>query len=225
VGVESDRPVIDERSLEFNLTNEGGVNNTIRLLRNVMGLWLLQQSRRAWERRGSTFSYHELVDLASEAEPFQCLVDPDDSTFLNPADMPVAIGEYCRRTGQPVPDTIAAVVRCIVESLALKYRWVIERLEQVTGRRIETIHIIGGGSQNKQLCQATADATNRRVLAGPVEATALGNIIVQAMATGVVGSLAEGRALIRKSFPLVEYLPANAPQWDEPYSRLEGLLT
>ncbi len=223
VGVELDRPVIDERTLEFNLTNEGGVNNTIRLLRNVMGLWLLQQCRRAWERQGSTYRYDELAAMAADAEPFRCLVDPDDSTFLNPPDMPAAIGDYCRRTGQSSPDSVAGIVRCIVESLALKYRWVIERLEQVTGQQIHTIHIIGGGSQNKQLCQATADATNRRVLAGPVEATALGNIIVQAIATGVIGSLAEGRALIRKSFPLVEYLPTNAALWDEPFGRFERL--
>jgi rhamnulokinase len=224
VGVETDKPYINEQTLAYNLTNEGGVNGTIRLLRNVMGLWLLQQSRRSWERQGSRYEYAELAALAAGAPAFAALIDPDDDTFLNPADMPEAIAAYCRRTGQTPPDGVAATVRCIIESLALKYRWVIERLEMVTGKKIETIHIIGGGSQNRQLCQATADASGRRVLAGPVEATAAGNIIVQAMATGRLSGLAEGRALIRRSFPLVEYLPQDAGAWEEPFNRFTSML-
>jgi rhamnulokinase len=224
VGVEEPKPVITDKTLEYNLTNEGGINNTFRLLRNVMGLWLLQQCRRSWERQGRAYGYDELARMAADAPPFAALLDPDDSTFLNPPDMPTAIAEFCRRTGQKPPDGVAATVRCIVESLALKYRWVIERLEEVTGRAIRTVHIIGGGSQNRLLCQATADATGRRVLAGPTEATALGNVLAQAMATGRLASLAEGRALIRASFPLLEYTPQNPAEWEAPYTRLTGTL-
>jgi rhamnulokinase len=224
VGVESPRPVINERTLAYNLTNEGGVNGTIRLLRNVMGLWLLQQCRRSWEKQGRTFRYDELAALGADALPFGTLLNPDDDLFLNPPDMPEAIAAYCRQTGQRPPDGVAATVRCIVESLALKYHWVLERLEDVTAKRIDTVHIIGGGSQNRQLCQATADASGRRVLAGPVEATAAGNVMVQAMATGRLGSLADGRALIRRSFPLEEYLPADTAAWQAPYERFVRLV-
>lgn len=146
------------------------------------------------------------------------------SIILNPEDMPTAITEFCMRTGQKPPDGVAGMVRSIVESLALKYRWVIERLEEVTGSRIETVHIIGGGSQNRPLCQVTADATGRRVLAGPVEATALGNVIVQAMATGRLASLAEGRAMIGRSFPLIEYQPQDSAAWEEPYGKFLSIL-
>lgn len=224
VGVEVNRPIITAESLEHNLTNEGGVNNTFRLLRNVMGLWLLQQCRRSWERQGRVYGYDELARMAADAAPFAVLLDPDDSAFLNPPDMPTAMAEFCQRTGQTPPNGVAATVRCIVESLALKYRWVIERLEAVTGQRIETIHIIGGGSQNRQLCQATADATGCRVLAGPVEATAAGNVVVQAMATERLASLADARALVRRSFPLVEYAPQTPAAWEEPYRRFVEIL-
>jgi rhamnulokinase len=224
VGVETDQPYINDRTLAYNLTNEGGVNCSIRLLRNVMGLWLLQQCRRVWEKEGSTYTYEQLAVFASEAPPFAAVLDPDDDGFLNPPDMPAAISEFCKRTGQDSPNGTASIVRTIIESLALKYRWVIERLEDVTGEQIATIHIIGGGSQNKQLCQAAADATGRRVLAGPVEATAAGNIIVQALSVGAISSISEGRALIRRSFPLVEYLPANAGAWESPYRKLEELV-
>ncbi len=224
VGVEEPKPVISAKTLEYNLTNEGGIGNTFRLLRNVMGLWLLQQCRRAWERRGHTYTYDQLAKAAAEAKPFATLLDPDDLLFLNPTDMLEAIGEYCAKTGQPAPADMPATVRCIVESLALKYRWVIERIESVTGRKIETVHIIGGGCRNRLLCQATSDATGCRVLAGPVEATALGNVIAQAMATGVVGSLAEGRALISRSFPLEEYQPGDRSAWDAAYAKLNNLL-
>lgn len=224
VGVEEPKPIISARTLEYNLTNEGGIGGTFRLLRNVMGLWLLQQCRRAWERRGQSYTYDELARAAAEARPFAALVDPDDPGFLNPNDMTEAIAQYCARMGQPAPADVPATVRCIVESLALKYRWVIERLEAVTGRTIQTVHIIGGGSRNRLLCQATADATGCRVLAGPVEATALGNVLAQAMATGQLGSLAEGRALISRSFPQDEYLPGDRSGWDAAYDRLNALL-
>jgi rhamnulokinase len=224
VGVEERRPIITDQTLQYNLTNEGGVAGTFRLLRNVMGLWLLQQCRRAWERRGQTYTYDELARSAAEARPFATLIDPDDPLFLNPTDMTEAIAQYCARAGQAAPADVPATVRCIVESLALKYRWVIERLEAVTSRKIETVHIIGGGSRNRLLCQATADATGCRVLAGPVEATAIGNVVAQAMATGALGSLAEGRALVAHSFPLDEYLPGDRSAWDAAYHRLNALL-
>jgi rhamnulokinase len=225
VGVEVDRPVIDVRTLEFNLTNEGGVNHTFRLLRNVMGLWLLQQCRRAWEKQGRTYSYQELAAMGEGAQRFGAVIDPDDPSFLNPADMPAAIADFCRKTDQEPPDDAAATVRCIVESLALKYRWVIERLELATNQEIDRIHIIGGGSQNRELCQAAAGASGRTVLAGPVEATALGNVVVQAIATGRIGSLDDGRALIRHSFPLTEYRPQNSDAWEEPYRRFLSVLS
>ena len=224
VGIESPEPVISERSLEFNLTNEGGVENTTRLLRNVMGLWLLQQCRRSWERVDRAYGYEELAVMAMSAPPFTALVDPDDPTFLNPPDMPEAIAAFCRRTRQRTPEGVAGIVRCIVESLALKYRWVIDKLEAVTANRIETIHMIGGGCQNRQLAQATADAAGRRVLAGPVEATAIGSIVIQAMALGDLASLGDARALIRSSFPLTEYQPTDSGVWDAPYQRFLALL-
>ncbi len=224
VGVESQRPVISNRTLEYNLTNEGGVNCTTRLLRNVMGLWILQQCRRSWERAGRKYGYDELAAMAEDAPPLDVLVDPDDESFLNPPDMPEAIAGFCRRTGQIPPEGVAATVRCITESLALKYRWVIEKLEDVTRERMEVIHVMGGGCRNRQLCQATADATGRTVLAGPVEATAIGNIVIQAISLGDLGSLADARALIRRSFPQEECRPNDTAAWDTAYERFLRLL-
>ena len=224
VGIESPRPVITDRSLECNLTNEAGVGGTTRLLGNVMGLWILQQCRRAWERAGRRYGYDELAALAAQAPPHAALIDPDDPRFLNPPDMPAAIADFCRETGQTPPESVAAITRCIVESLALKYRWVLDRLEEVAGRPIGRVHLIGGGSQNRQLCQATADASGRPVLAGPVEATAAGNVVVQAMGAGRLESLAAARALVRASFPLQEYRPADTTAWDSAYARFLSLL-
>jgi len=224
VGVELGQPVINDRTLEFNLTNEGGVNGTVRLLRNVMGLWLLQECRRSWERQGKRYSYEELAKLGAEAPGWRILLDPDDPSFLNPPDMPQAIADFCTRTGQTPPDGVAQTVRCILESLAMKYRWVIERLEAVTNVPIETVHIIGGGSRNALLCQLAADVTGRRVLAGPVEATAIGNLCIQAIAKGELGSLAEARALIRASFPMAEYRPSAAGSLENHYRRFEALV-
>src|SRR5262249_2753095 len=157
----------------------GGVGGTIRFLKNIMGLWLVQECRRTWERAGHVYSYDELARLASAAPPFVSLVDPDDASFILPASMPAALGEFFRRTGQPIPVEPGPVIRCALESLALRYRWVLEKLEALLGRRLDTIHVVGGGCQNELLCQLTADACNRPVLAGPVEATAIGNVLVQ----------------------------------------------
>jgi rhamnulokinase len=220
MGVETDRPVIDHRTLEYNFTNEGGVAGTTRLLKNIMGLWLVQECRRAWERQGQNFTYDDLVRLAEQEAPGASVVDPDDASFLLPENMPEALAAFCRKTGQPVPQTPGQVVRCALESLALKYRWVLERLEELTGRRIEVIHIVGGGSQNRLLNQLTADVCQRQVLAGPVEATALGNALTQLIGLGEAASLADIRQIVRDSCPLVSYEPTRTDVWQEPYQRL-----
>lgn len=214
VGVELDAPILSERARQLNFTNEGGVAGTIRFLKNVGGLWLLQECQRQWGRSGRSYGWPELVALAEAAPPLRSLIDPDAPDFLNPSDMPAAIRAYCRRTHQPEPASIGAQVRCCLESLALKYRWVVSSLEQLTGRAIETIRVVGGGSQNALLCQLTADACGRPVVAGPVEATALGNIVVQAIAAGALPSLAAGRAAVAASAPQTVYQPRGAGDWD-----------
>ena len=223
VGVEEERPVISERSLASNFTNEGGVGGTIRFLKNVTGLWLVQGCRKAWSEDGP-LSYEDLVMAAAGAPAFAALIDPDDPSFLNPPDMPAAMSDYCRRTGQKALESKAALVRAILESLALKYRRVIDQLRLVLGHPIEKIHVIGGGSRNELLCQFTANATGLPVVAGPAEATAVGNILVQAMAMGYVSSLAEMRAIIRGSFELRAYEPANISVWDAAYARFRDVL-
>jgi rhamnulokinase len=224
MGAELPAPLIDERVHRYNFTNEGGVGGTIRFLKNIMGLWLVQECRRTWERAGQAFSYEELMRLATAAPPFASLVDPDDASFILPASMPAAIAEFCRRTGQPAPVEPGAVVRCALESLALRYRWVLERLEELLGRRLDVIHVVGGGCQNTLLCQFAADACNRTVLAGPVEATATGNVLVQAIGLGVLGSLAEAHEVVRRSFEVVPYTPHDPDKWHEPYRRFLGLI-
>ncbi|MBL8792777.1 MAG: rhamnulokinase [Planctomycetia bacterium] len=219
MGVELPAPLINEQVLGYNFTNEGGVAGTIRFLKNIMGLWLVQECRRSWERAGKAWSYDELARLAAAAPPFASLVNPDDTAFLLPADMPQALADFCRRTGQSAPQEPGAVVRCALESLALRYRWVLERLEELTGSQLEVIHIVGGGSQNELLCQFTADACNRPVVAGPVEATAIGNLLVQAVGLKLLGSLADARAVVAQSFDVKSYAPRNASAWDEPYQR------
>jgi rhamnulokinase len=224
VGVEEKAPVISEASLEANFTNEGGVGGTVRFLKNVSGLWLVQGCRKAWSAEGPV-SYEDLTRAAAAAPPFAVLVDPDDPAFLNPPDMPEAIAAFCRRTGQKPPETRAALVRSLLESLALKYRQVIEQLRLVLGHPIARIHVIGGGSRNALLCQLTADATGLPVVAGPAEATAVGNILVQAMAVGFITSPAEIRAIIRGSFDLQTYRPSGpAADWDAAAARFRELL-
>ncbi|MCS6851792.1 MAG: rhamnulokinase [Gemmataceae bacterium] len=225
MGVELTEPLVNDRALEVNVTNEGGVGGTIRLLKNIMGLWLLQECRRSWERAGHSYSYDELMRLATAAPPFVSLVDPDHPGFILPENMPAALADFCRRSGQPAPVDPGPVVRCALESLALRYRWVLERLEELTGRRLDVIHIVGGGCQNSLLCQLTADACDRPVLAGPVEATAIGNLLVQAMGLGLVGSLAEARDVVRRSFEVQRYEPRQSEAWHEPYQRFRALLS
>lgn len=224
MGVETKTPKTDESTLRVNFTNEAGVGGTIRLLKNIMGLWLVQECRRAWERGGVTYDYGALMKMAEAATPFASIVNPDDVSFILPQSMPVAIGDYCKKTGQPVPEEPGDVVRCALESLALRYRWVLERLEELVGKKLDTIHIVGGGCQNTLLCQLTADACDRQVVAGPVEATAIGNVLVQAIGLGLLTSLADGRTVVRRSFEVRTYDPQHHDRWAEPYRRFLGMV-
>lgn len=221
IGTELDAPIITPQSLKANFTNEGGVNGTTRLLKNVMGLWMLQGCRNCWSARGETSDYSELIELSRRAAAFAHLVDPDDESFLRPTDMLSAIDDFCRKTHQSAPATPGAYVRSIMESLALKYRLVLRNLEQLCGKRIEQIRVIGGGSKNRLLNQFTADATGRRVLAGPAEATALGNIAVQILATGEASSLQEVRAIVDRSFPTEVFEPVETDKWERHLERFE----
>ncbi|MCA9270172.1 MAG: rhamnulokinase, partial [Planctomycetales bacterium] len=224
MGVEVSSPVINDKCRGFNFTNEGGVGGSTRLLKNIAGLWLVQECRRIWKEQGRDYSWSELVRLAQQAPPLESLIEPDHPQFVAPADMPGAIREYCRATGQPVPGSEGAVIRTALESLALRYRMVLSWLEELIGGRIETIHIVGGGTQNRELCQMTADATGRRVVAGPVEATAIGNVMMQAVARGDVGGIREAREVIKHSFDVEEYRPRHTHAWDDAYARFEKLL-
>jgi rhamnulokinase len=219
LGVELPGPVLTPRAASLNFTNEGGVGGTIRLLKNISGLWLLQASRRDWAHHGQTFTYSELTDAAADAPARTAFVDPDDPSFLNPPDMPSAIAAYCERTGQKSPATPAHVARTIFESLALKYRFVLEGLEEVSGLAFRTLRIVGGGAQNRLLNQLIADVTARSVVAGPIEATALGNVAVQMLATGYVSSIAAARAVIDGSFPADRFVPRNTEAWERHYRR------
>jgi rhamnulokinase len=221
LGTELDSPVITSDALRLNFTNEGGVNGTTRLLKNVMGLWMLQGCRQSWVAQGLGSDYRELIELATREASFRHLVDPDDDSFLRPPDMLAAIDRFCTRTHQPVPQEPGAYVRAVLESLAFKYRLVLRNLEQVCGKSIEQIRIIGGGSKNRLLNQLTADATGRRVLAGPAEATALGNVAIQILATGGAASLQEVRAMVDRSFPTEVFEPLETDKWDDHAERFE----
>jgi rhamnulokinase len=221
IGVELDAPVITPESFQLNFTNEGGVNGTTRFLKNVMGLWMLQRSRQVWAARGHEFGYEELLELAERESPFRCLVDPDDETFLRPDDMPLAIDEFCAKTHQPAISCPGGYVRAILESLALRYRAVIKNIECLTGQQVHQIRVIGGGSRNALLNQFTADATGRKVHAGPVEATALGNAGIQMLATGGASSLREVREIIDRSFPTKTFEPHESDVWDRQAERFQ----
>jgi rhamnulokinase len=219
MGVELNEPVINDKSLAYNYTNEGGVGGTIRFLKNIMGLWLVQECRRQFAREGHEHSYAELTAMAARSKGFAAVIDPDHKPFLSPGDMPEKIDQFCKETKQRTPNKRGDYVRTCLESLALTYRKTLEGLEDILGRKVEIIHIVGGGSQNELLNQMTADACNRPVLAGPVEATAAGNILVQAMATGDVKSLAEARAVVRNSFDVKRFDPRDEKKWDQAYAR------
>ncbi len=224
MGVELPQPLVNETALKYNFTNEAGFGGTTRLLKNIMGLWLVQECRRTWERMGQKYSYEQLTRLAAAEPAFASLIDPDHPSFVLPANMAAAIADFCRRTRQADPVSPGATIRCALESLALRYRWVLERLEALTGRRIDTIHVVGGGCQNTLLCQFTADACNRPVHAGPIEATALGNVLVQAVGLRLLNSLVDAREVVRRSFHVQVYTPQEPQAWDEPYARFLQLL-
>lgn len=219
MGAEVRQPVINAAALAGNFTNEGGVGGTFRFLKNITGMWLMQECRRAWREAGQGFSYDELTALAAQAPALRSLINPDAPQFLKPGDYPRLIQEFCRQTGQAVPETVGEITRCVLESLALKYRQTFEQLEAILGKRLEPVHIVGGGSRNRLLNQFTADCLSRVVLAGPVEATAIGNLLVQALALGEVGSLAEARAVVRRSFAVTEFTPGERAPWDAAYQR------
>lgn len=223
LGIETRVPIINDQALALNFTNEGGVGGTFRFLKNICGLWLLQACRTAWEEQGS-FSYEDLIAGAESAPAFLWLVDPDDPAFLNPGDMPLAIQDFCRETGQSVPESIPQHVRGILESLAFKYRFILGQLRQVSTRPIRRLHVIGGGSQNQLLNQFTANATGLEVVAGPVEATAIGNILVQAFSQGEDVSLERIRRVVKASFPLTRYFPRETECWDRVYPRFCSLM-
>lgn len=223
VGVEVAEPVITDASFEANLTNEGCVGGTFRLLRNVTGLWLLHECRRAWAGAGDARSFEELVELARTAPPFGPFVDPDDPSFSTPGDMPVRIADFCARTGQPEPEGQAGVVRCILESLALKHAEAVDAVARTTGREPAELHLVGGGSRNELLCDWTAQAAGRPVLAGPEEATLLGSLLVQAMGRGELASLEELREVVRASFEPRVFEPAGAAEWSEARERFADL--
>jgi len=221
MGIESDRPLISEEIQNLNFTNEGGVEGTTRFLKNIMGLWLLQECRRSWSSE-RTYSWPEMVDMSLKAHPFKCLIDPDAREFLNPGDMPAAIEAFCVKTSQPVPENHGEIIRTIFESLALKYRATLDSIRAVSPVEIEKIHIIGGGANNELLCQYTSNATNLPVYAGPAEATAIGNIMLQAKALGVVSSLEEIRRMVFGSFETKIFKPQNSDNWNIQYQRFKS---
>ncbi|MFN8094219.1 MAG: rhamnulokinase family protein [Vicinamibacteria bacterium] len=220
LGAEIPSPCITESSRAANFTNEGGVASTIRFLKNLCGLWLVQECRREWERSGEPEPYAALAAKAAQAPAFRSLVDVDDPAFAAPGDMVGRIQAACRRRGQPAPETKGEIVRTALDSLALKYRYVLSQAEAILGRRLSPLHVVGGGARNALLCQLAADATGRAVVAGPVEATAAGNALMQALALGHVGSLAEAREVVRRSFDIVTYEPRPSAGVDDAYARL-----
>ncbi len=219
MGVEVPQAIVNDKSFEYEFTNEGGVDKTIRLLKNIMGLWLIQESKRQWQREGTELSYGDITAMAEKARPFAGHIDVDHSEFLSPGDMPKRINEYLAQTGQETTDDKGQMIRIILESIALRYRGVTEAIEDVTGDAIEIMHIVGGGIQNELLCQFTANALGKKVITGPIEATASGNILMQAKATGQIKTLSEARKIVRNSFEVKEYQPQDAQVWEEQYLR------
>ncbi len=223
-GTELKEPIVNEKSLAMNVTNEGGCDSSVGFLKNIIGLWLIQESRRHWNRHGSDYSYADLEKLALAAEPFKCFIDPDAPEFVPHGNIPQRVRDYCKKTGQPVPESVGEVMRCIYESLAMKYRLTLEDLEDCTGKTYPAIHVIGGGTKDTLLCQMTASSCNRTVIAGPIEATVLGNIAVQLMASGAVENVAQARKIVKASEKTAEYSPENADAWAKAYERFKAVV-
>lgn len=224
LGCELDKPILTAQSQALGLSNELGANSKVNYLKNIIGLWLIQESRRAWQRIGQDYSYAQLEELALASPALRCFIDPDDPLFASPGDLPQRVRDYCAFTGQYVPKTVGEVMRCIYESLALKYRFALEQLETVTGKHFSQLHILGGGTKDGLLCRMTAASIGRPVVAGPIEATALGNILIQLVALGRLRSIEEGRRLIARTEYLTEYLPQNTEIWNQAYFRYQSLL-
>ncbi len=223
IGVELDEPCMDPRAVKEDFGNEGGVEGTVQLLKNTFGLWILQECRRLWSKQGEEIGYAELVPMAERSKPFSLLVDNGDPSFLNPPDMPRALADFAARTGQKMPGDIGTVTRAILEGLAFRYREIVEELEALSGRTFGKVHMVGGGTRNELLCQFAANAMNRTVIAGPAEATAAGNLLMQAVATGQLDSLASAREVARSSFDLKCYEPRDEKTWDGAYGRMKEL--
>ena len=218
MGAEIDKPLINERTRRLNFTNEGGTGDKVLLMKNIMGLWLIQECKRQWEiDDGVAVSFNDLEQAAREAAPFECFIDPDDMSFAAPNNMPDKVAAFCKKTGQKVPQTKGEIIRCIAQSLALKYRYTVESLEEIQGKKINRIHMVGGGIKDKLICSFTANATKREVVTGPVEATAIGNNLVQLMALGELKNLAEARQLVRDSFDTTTYTADHSLDWDGAY--------
>lgn len=224
MGIEVKDPVITVRTAELNITNEGGVEGTTRLLKNITGMWLVEQCLSEWKKLGSTYTYPGMVALAEEAPRFRSFIDPDDASLANPVSMTAAIRDYCVRTGQPVPECHGEYLRCIFESLALKYRKVLGLFRELAPFPIEKLHVIGGGSKNRLLNQFTANSTGMPVVAGPSEATAIGNIMLQARAAGMVGTLQQMRDVIAGGTETETYLPRETGAWEEAYAKFLEIL-
>lgn len=223
LGTELSQPLVHSEVLEEDFSNEGGAYQTYQLLKNIMGLWILQECKRQWENEGLTYSYAELIELAQETEPFRSLIYPDDLRFMNPSDMLAEIRAYCSETGQAIPQSTGEYVQCVLQSLALRYREVLERLEDLTGQHYEGLHMVGGGIQNELLCRYTANAMGRPVWAGPVEASAIGNMLVQFVANGILSSRNEGVELVKRSFPLAWFEPECKEDWDAAYLQYKSV--
>ena len=216
-GTELEKPIVNETSLNINITNEGGFDDTVGFLKNIIGLWLIQESRRQWQRQGEDYSYADLEKLALAAEPFKCFIDPDAPEFVPHGNIPKRVQEFCEKTGQYVPQTVGEIMRCIYESLAMKYKLTFEKLCECTERDYPVIHVIGGGTKDTLLCQLTANSCNRTVKAGPIEATVMGNVAVQLMSADAVASISEARKIVANSSELKTYIPTDVDKWEEAY--------
>ena len=225
MGVELRTPLTRPEVMNSGYSNEGGLNGTARLMKNIMGLWIIQECRRDWQRQGRDYSFAEIAAMAESAEPFKAIINVDDSEFMAPGHMPARIVEYCRRTGQAVPDSDAQIARIVFESLALAYRYAVESLERnMLGHMVDALNVVGGGSQNVLLNRLSASALGKPVIAGPGEATVIGNLLVQAMALGEIGSMSQLRQVVRNSFDTREFEPEKGLDWDAAYARLLALI-